>query len=126
MPSFLKIWWPVVLWSAIILIFSSWPHLQVPKIKWENEDKFYHFAEFFIWGIIFLWRASKLNLLKPGANPLTEKIFLALLIGIIFAFIDEYHQKWVPGRDFDRYDLFADMAGLALSSLIFLVFRKPI
>lgn len=122
----MKSWWPLIVWSAVIFTFSSIPYLRVPKIGLGYEDKIYHFIEFFIWGIIFLWRSGKVNFIKNpsvSANPLIEKIFLMLLVGIIFAFMDEFHQKWIPGRESDRYDLFADIMGLACSSLFLCIFK---
>ena len=112
MEIFLKSWWPVIVWSAVIFTFSSIPYLKMPKFGLGYEDKIYHCIEFFIWGIIFLWCAGKV-----------EKIFLMLLVGIIFAFVDEFHQKWIPGRMFDRYDLFADIMGLGCSLLFLQIFK---
>jgi len=127
MIVFLRLWWPVILWSGIIFFFSSYPNLNVPKImKWQHEDKIYHFAEFFVWGLLFLWRSLRLSSFKPGQNPVIERIFLMLFVGTIFACIDEFHQRWIPGRSFDRYDLFADIAGIAISMVFFSLFKKAI
>ena len=40
-------------------------------------------------------------------------LLLALLIGVLYAASDEYHQSLVPGRDSDVYDWVADSIGLA-------------
>jgi len=128
MEIFWKFWWPVIIWSGVIFTFSSIPYLKGPKIGLGYEDKICHFIEFFIWGIIFIWRAGKVisakTVIAPSTNPLVEKIFLMLLVGIIFAFVDEFHQKWIPGRGFDRYDLFSDIMGLGFSLLIWVIFKK--
>lgn len=128
MEIFWKFWWPVIVWSGVIFTFSSIPNLKVPEIGLGYEDKIYHCIEFFIWGTIFLWRAGKAGVGKaqmmPESNPLIEKISLMLLVGIIFAFVDEFHQKWIPGRGFDRHDLFADIMGLACSLAIFAFFKR--
>jgi len=128
MEIFWKSWWPVILWSGVIFTFSSIPYLKIPKIGLGYEDKIYHCIEFFIWGTIFIWRAGKVisakTVLAPSINPLIEKAFSMLLFGIIFAFVDEFHQKWIPCRGFDRYDLFADIMGLAVSLVACVVLKK--
>lgn len=100
--------------------------MKVPKFGLGYEDKIYHFIEFFIWGIIFIWRAGKISSIQNKStvsNPLIDKAFSMLLFGIIFAFIDEFHQKWIPGRGFDRYDLFADIMGIGFSLIICAIFK---
>ncbi len=39
-------------------------------------------------------------------------IILAFLVGLIFAFSDEYHQTLVPGRDGNMVDVYIDSLGL--------------
>jgi len=128
MEIFWESWWPVIIWSGIIFTFSSIPYLKVPKVGLGYEDKICHFIEFFIWGAFFVWCAGKSGsartVIPPSTNPLIEKMFLMLLVGIIFAFIDEFHQKWIPGRGFDRYDLFADIMGLTCSLAMLAVLKK--
>jgi VanZ family protein len=128
MEIFWKSWWPLIVWSGVIFTLSSIPYLKIPKIGLGYEDKIYHSIEFFIWGMIFIWRSGKAapvkTALAPPVNPLIEKIFLMLLVGIIFAFVDEFHQKWIPGRGFDRYDLFADIIGLTVSLAVCVALKK--
>jgi len=116
MENLFKVWVPLIVWSGIIFTFSSIPNLKVPSLGLGFEDKIYHFAEFFIWGILFS-KSYKLN--STSGKELTG-FAIALLIGIIFAAIDEGHQQWVPGRQFDWKDMVSDWGGLVVSLLVFL------
>jgi VanZ family protein len=116
MENMFRTWIPLVIWSGVIFTLSSLPHLKVPSFGLGFEDKICHFAEFFIWGMIFS-KSYKLN--NASGKELTG-FAIALIIGIIFATIDEGHQHWVPGRQFDFKDLAADWGGLVASLMIFL------
>lgn len=45
---------------------------------------------------------------------------------ITYSFIDEFHQKFVPGRSFEIYDLLADFGGILIGvvSARYLFFRN--
>ena len=116
MENLFKIWVPLIIWSGVIFTFSSIPYLKVPQFGLGFEDKIYHFAEFFIWGMLFS-RSYKLN---NASGKELAGFAIALIIGIIFAVVDEGHQHWIPGRQFDWKDMMADWGGLITSLLIFL------
>ena len=54
-----------------------------------------------------------------------KKIILITISIILFAVIDELHQKFIPGRSFNVKDIISDIAGI-LAAVVFcvLVFRK--
>lgn len=69
---------------------------------WET----FHFIEFAILYLLLVI-AFKAN------NRYTEMTdLLAMIISILYAFIDEIHQFYVPGRSFSQMDLFKDMIGV--------------
>lgn len=53
-----------------------------------------------------------------------KKIFIAILIVIIYGIIDEIHQSFIPGRSCSFLDWFADCIGAFLGSVIFVFIRK--
>ena len=116
MEIILRNWVGLIVWSGAIFTLSSLPNLKVPSLGLGFEDKIYHFAEFFIWGMLFS-KSYKLN--NASGKELTG-FAIALIIGMVFAAIDEGHQHWVPGRGFDRKDLAADWVGLVTSLLVFM------
>ena len=73
----------------------------------------YHFIVFFLLGF-FLFIAIK------GDSKLTKKhIFLVLIISIIYALLDEFHQMFVPGRDANVVDILTDTLGIISSIIIY-------
>ena len=111
---FAWLWLPVAAYYGVIWYYSSKPNLTPPPILWFT-DKYYHFGEYFLLGLLLTraWRSS-LPLVRTGA-------LAALVIGsaILIGMSDEYHQSFVPGRDSSVYDLMADTAGASVAHLVF-------
>lgn len=93
---------PVVLYAAAIFLLSAQSSLPKTHV-W---DKAAHFCEYAVLGFL-LARAIHLvtgwNLLRCGV--------LAVLLATGYAFTDEVHQYFVPGRDSDPLDVVADCLG---------------
>ena len=107
---------PVILWAVIIFTISSMPHIVGIKPQWTKYDKIVHFIEYGVFGY-FLTRA-----LYYQNNVSIKKIsiILALIIGILFAGIDEMHQKYIPGRLESFWDFIADAAGIIVAQFFFI------
>lgn len=107
MTTTIKRWLPVFLWAIVIFYLSSLPSL----ISVERNildfilKKGAHVTEY----AIFFF------LLKRALNSYPK----AFLIGLFYAFTDETHQLFVPGRTgMIRDVLLFDLLGLTLSWLI--------
>ncbi|HHE39414.1 MAG TPA: hypothetical protein ENL20_12725 [Candidatus Cloacimonetes bacterium] len=112
------------IWLSIIIIISSIPGLSTPKIniiKFEFRlDYVFHFFIYLIFSIIFfLWKINgkkqrKFNLLS-----------IMIILSVILAVFDEFHQMLIPGRTFNPVDLIFNCAGL-FTGFIFsiILFRK--
>lgn len=102
-------WLPPILWMGLIFFVSSQPTL--PSHPDELIDliikKAGHIAEYGFLALLF--RRAFLN----------KRQFLPLLLTVLYAASDEYHQTFVPGRNGDLLDLGADVLGalLALGAL---------
>ena len=111
-------------YAILIFIISSIPHLTPPHLGFTLEDKVYHFLEYSIFSfLLFLaFFGSKTDFLK-------KHLFLfSSLIGIIYAYSDEFHQRFVPGRTYDLYDFAADCLGIILIQAIlwgYLRLKRP-
>jgi VanZ family protein len=68
-----------------------------------------HFIEYSILG-------AGLRYWSGGARP------LFLIGGAGFAALDEFHQRYVPGREASLWDWTADLAGLAVGFLLYIRF----
>ncbi len=114
----------LVVWSLLILSFSSIPSLPALKIHTAGSeirlDYIIHFCEYGILSVLtflsFAGREYRISV---------RKYLLITLILILFAVLDELHQKFVPGRSFNVIDLLSNISGI-FAALLFcmLVFRK--
>lgn len=79
-------------------------------------DKVWHFAEFFIFGILLL--------LTSFFFELHDKYLTCFVIAMFAILVSEIVQIPVAGRTFSVKDMIADMAGIGLSFLIIYVLDK--
>jgi len=118
--KFLKSKWLALGWLILISILFFLPGSALPKNNWFNLihiDKWVHVGMFAV--LLFLWRSA--------FTPVTRNHNLMLLIiALIYGLLVEFIQlNWVPNRDFDLYDVLADMIGAVLGILCFLqVYKK--
>jgi len=78
----------------------------------------YHFGIFFIFSF-FLFMT-----IKGKKEIKTKYILIAILISIIYAITDEFHQLFVPGRVFSIKDILTDSLGSLSAILIQLKINK--
>ena len=53
------------------------------------------------------------------------RYLIVTLALVLFAVIDEFHQKWIPGRSFNPADIISNISGIiATLVLIILLFRR--
>jgi VanZ family protein len=104
---------PAVLWSFVILAFTSIPDLNPPLLGFTWQDKFEHFVAYAIFGAGILYGNLKDG---KGKNLLGMAVFCS-----VFGILDEIHQHWIPGRSTDPYDWIADMLGALLGGIIVLL-----
>lgn len=98
---FRRRWVPAAVCAAAILVGSSLPPLGIGASLLPGCDKILHFIEYSILGITLRYWSGKGRLRFP-------------LGGMAFAAMDEFHQRYVPGREASLWDLVADAGGLVL------------
>ena len=108
MKPFLRYYFPALLWAALIFSLSSIPRLAPPPVGLRLSDKVYHFIEFGIFGLLLI-RAFGYRY-GPAEWPLALR--RAVLLGILWGTLDEFHQLFVTGRDATLMDALADAAGV--------------
>ena len=106
-------WLPTVIWGLAILGVSSLPHLNLGPGWFPGCDKIMHFIEYSILGV-------GLRYWSGGGRPLFP------LGGAGFAAFDEFHQRYVPGREANPWDWVADAAGIAVGFLMSGRFMKRV
>lgn len=111
---------PIIIYAVLIFIGSSISTLPSEIPDFDFMDKFIHFMEYFIFGIL-LWRSAyKWNKIAKSLMFIT----IVFSIGAFYALSDEFHQLYVPGRDGNLYDWLADIFGLAVGLATAYIFIK--
>ena len=119
-------WLPVILWAAIIFLFSSNPdpyrflpaswRSAVPLPTLTNSSaaellgQFLHFLEYAVLAFLLARAFYK--------TASTQSIY-TVIIASLFAFSDEIHQLFVPGRAFQLIDLIIDFLGILFGVFLY-------
>jgi VanZ family protein len=108
-----------LLYAVLIFIVSSIPEITPPSLGFQLEDKVYHFIEYSIFSFLLF-----LAFFTAKTDFFKKNVFLfSSLIGIIYAYSDEFHQRVVPGRSYDLYDFLADCLGIILIQVILWIYH---
>ena len=102
-PGFIKYYLPTILWIITVLVLTSYPSLKIPDIGTSIEDKLAHFGVYLILAFLMsrsLWYRDNISTWRL--------IYLSVLYCTLFAFFDEIHQSFIPGRSTELYDLLSD------------------
>ncbi len=99
-------------------LFASWGEELEPLRVEAVLRKLAHFGVFMALGLgltgIFVWQKR-----VPVA-------IIVILIGMVYAMIDEYHQSFVPGRNPSWIDVMIDVAGVGVGMIVALIIVKLI
>lgn len=112
----------VVVIAILIFLFSSIPGDAdvLSSVSSPLFSYFYHFIIFFMFTFV-LFSAIK------GKRRISQKfIFITLTISLIYAFLDEFHQMFIPFRDPSLRDLLFDVAGSSLSIMFYSYLKKKL
>lgn len=108
----------VILYAVLIIGLSSIPGSSYPDLKWFSHDKLIHLGEYLIFGIL----VSRVVVFRTAASG--QVFLIALLIAGTFGALDETYQILIPGRDNSYGDWVADVAGAALGSSLYLMWKS--
>ena len=130
----LKLWWPVLVWGALISTFSTGAftpehtsHVIVPVLRWLFPHmpmqtlelihhvirKCAHFAEYFILSLLILRAFARESMGRGSTWAL-----LAILVVAAYASLDEFHQSFVPGRTALGTDVMIDSRGGVVAQIV--------
>ena len=119
---------PVILWSAVIFLFSSWETPPSPQDTLLNFilKKTAHLIEYAILYYLTFKAFNPSPQPNPNPQPTTHNYLFPLLFTILYAISDEIHQSFVSGRHGRAGDVLIDAAG-AILAVIYLANRhsKP-
>ena len=104
-------WLPAYLYMGMIFYLSSQSRPPVPEFIL-RQDKIAHLIEYAVLGLLLI---RALNKEYPGRSFLALKL-TALAVSAIYAASDEFHQRFVPGRNSCLPDWTIDSAVAFLGS----------
>jgi len=97
-------------YAGLIFLVSSFQIPPLPASPAISADKIAHFFEYAILGY-FLYRACA----DSGGWLRARAPVISVLVAVIYAFSDEWHQLFVPGRQMSEWDfLFDSLGGIAV------------
>jgi len=94
----------------------------IPAIKSPiSLDKIAHIGVYFV----FCWFAHRAAFHQLRYRRLrTNALVIAFVATAVYGVLDEIHQRFVPGRSFDVYDMIADAGGGLAFIFVFEFFRR--
>ena len=101
----ISLWLPVIAYMAMLFGFSSLSKLPTPP----GALSFYHVHIAAYAGLAVLTVRARANGILR--NVTWRVVAGAIAIAALYGVSDEYHQRFVPGRDFDVLDMVADALG---------------
>jgi len=116
-----KISWMIALLIAIIIFYISSQSFSQgsPGPEFALKSTIYHFLAFFFFNAFLM-----ISIIK-GQHKNKKFLLITILISILYAFSDEFHQYFVPGRSSTISDVLIDTTGILFASIIYLFrFRK--
>jgi len=107
-------WGLPIAWAVVILVLTSIPFPATGPEGVRYADKLLHVAVYGVLG--WLWMRAVL----AGRAPDFARVALVLGCTLFFAALDEWHQRFIPGRSPEFGDWVADAtgAGIGLSAAI--------
>ena len=116
-----KISWVITIFIAIIIFYlSSQTFPQgAPGPEFPLKAIIYHFFAFFFFNAFLM-----ISIIK-GKKQNKKLILITIFISILYAFSDEFHQYFVPGRSSTISDVLIDTTGILFATIIYLFrFRR--
>lgn len=111
----------LIAWVLTIITLSSIPNIPTLKIHTARAefrlDYLMHFCEYGVLTFI-----TFLSFSRNDFRISYKKYILVAVSLIMFAILDEFHQKLIPGRTYSIRDIMSNVSGI-LAALIFCVFE---
>ena len=104
--SFLRWWGPLLAYMLIVFVVSS---ASRPALLRYAPDYTWHFVAYFVMGLLAI-RALAAGLAHPAGGKATV---LGVMVALVYAVSDEWHQSFVPGRVASLHDVAVDALGIA-------------
>lgn len=118
MKIFFYYHFPAIIYAVVVFLLSSVPGMNIPEYKFLVSDKIMHFMEYALFAILIFRSFSQLFRKQKFHYVIVVSSFFLIL----FALLDEYYQKYIPGRESDVADVILDVFGASL--ILFLLWIR--
>ena len=120
MVAFVRRWGPAILLMVVIFLISGTPGSDLPEFGgWDTlAKKGGHLIGYAVLGAAYYYAVNS------GRIATRRHFFLAVFMAAIYALTDEWHQKFVPGRNSSLIDVCIDTAGGLIGAATFCLVRK--
>lgn len=112
---------PGVIWFFIVLILIVIPQKDIPKVDdWYHRiyiDKWVHAFMFGVLALGFMWPYYKYQKTSPTVKRILVNISIST---IVWSYLTECIQFFIPGRSYDLIDWLADSFGVLVVLYFFL------
>lgn len=115
---FLRAYFPVIAWAGVIFILSA------QTVLAGFDASIYDFifkklSHMFVYAVLYVLLYRAVTMTTPASNHKFSylQLFLPILIGLLYAMSDEYHQSMVPGRFATLRDVGFDALGMSIAFL---------
>lgn len=102
-------WLPPLLWAGVILFGTSLPQEAVP-VQTARVDKYLHFGIYTVFSFLLTRQISDITTRWRAAA-------IAVVFAVVFGALDEWHQRFIPGRSTELADWQADSLGAVVGAL---------
>ena len=115
---------PVFLWAGLIFFLSAQPELSsgLPSIWDFVLRKAAHITEYAIFTFLIFRALRGYNINKESDTSTCRLLIISIILAILYAFSDEYHQTFVERRTGSLLDVGIDSIGIIMAG--FLTWRK--
>lgn len=114
LKSYLSAYLPILLWSGFIFFLSSQKTLPGPDLyAWDFVFK--KTAHVFVYFVLML--LTHRAVYKLHIKNVFWASLVAVMLSVVYAMTDEFHQSFVPGRSGTLRDLLYDMLGIGIAWL---------
>ncbi|HYX05605.1 MAG TPA: VanZ family protein [Bacteroidales bacterium] len=107
------------IWLLVLLILSSIPniptqHIDIGEHNFRLDYIFHAGAYGLLTILLHVWRSVKY---RDSKNYL----LVMLMLLIVLAISDEFHQLLIPGRSFNPVDLYCNIGGILAGTIVFIL-----
>ncbi len=111
---FIKYWLPVIIYATLIFHISSVPGEDIPDV-FPSQSYIFHFLEYLAFA--FLIKRAIKEYCPKETNK--RRVVVVVAIVFVYALFDEFHQSFIPNRAASLSDVFIDVLGSFVGSLIY-------